>query len=93
MPLNNMNLSANNRKPEIDYPCNWFYKIIGTSVDEMISVVEEIVTGYEYEITPSNISSNEKYFSLNLKVFVPSEMVRDSIFQKLEQHSSIKFVI
>lgn len=88
-----MNFNANNRKPEIDYPCNWFYKIIGTNVDEMIIAVEEIVIGHEYEITPSNISSNERYFSLNLKVFVPSEMVRDIIFQKLDKHMSIKFVI
>lgn len=88
-----MNLNGNNRKPEIEYPTNWFYKIIGTSVDEMIIAVEEIVVGHEYEITPSNISSNEKYFSLNLKVFVHSEIIRDIIFQKLEQHSSIKFVI
>lgn len=59
----------------------------------MIIAVEEIVIGLEYEITPSNISSNEKYFSLNLKVLVPSEIMRDLIFQKLESHSSIKFVL
>jgi putative lipoic acid-binding regulatory protein len=80
-------------KPEINYPCNWFYKIIGTSVDDMIIAIEEIVIGLEYEITPSNISRNEKYYSLNLKVLVPSEVMRDLIFQKLDEHSAIKFVL
>jgi uncharacterized protein len=88
-----MNYESNNRKPDINYPCNWFYKIIGTSVDEMIIAVEEIVVGLEYEITPSNLSSNGKYISLNLKVFVPSEIMRDLIFQKLDNHLSIKFVL
>lgn len=88
-----MSYNSNKRRPEIAYPCHWFYKIIGTSADEMIIAVEEIVIGLEYEITPSNISSNEKYFSLNLKVLVPSEIMRDLIFQKLESHSSIKFVL
>lgn len=88
-----MNFNPENQKPEIDYPCDWQYKIIGTSVEDMIVAIEEIATGFEYEITPSNFSSNEKYFSLNLKVFVPSEIIRDLIFQKLEKHLAIKFVI
>lgn len=88
-----MNFNPENQKPDIDYPCDWQYKIIGTSVEDMIVAIEEIATGFEYEITPSNVSSNEKYFSLNLKVFVPSEIIRDLIFQKLEKHLAIKFVI
>ncbi|MBS4035280.1 MAG: DUF493 domain-containing protein [Ignavibacterium sp.] len=88
-----MNFNPENQKPEIDYPCDWHYKIIGTNIDEMIVAIEEIATGFEYEITPSNVSTNEKYFSLNLKVFVPSEIIRDLIFQKLEKHLAIKFVI
>jgi len=88
-----MNFNPENQKPEIDYPCDWQYKIIGTNVDDMIVAIEEIATGFEYEITPSNVSTNEKYFSLNLKVFVPSEIIRDLIFQKLEKHLAIKFVI
>lgn len=59
----------------------------------MIIAIEEIVIGLEYEITPSNISRNEKYYSLNLKVLVPSEVMRDLIFQKLDEHSAIKFVL
>lgn len=82
-----------NKKPEISYPCNWSYKIIGSSVDDMIIAVEAIVVGLEYEITLSNISRTEKYYSLNLKVSVPSENMRDLIFQKLDAHSAIKFVL
>jgi len=80
-------------KPEINYPTKWEYKIIGSDVDEMISVVESIVVDLEFDITPSNISLKAKYFSLNVTVVVPSEIIRDKIFQSLTDHPAIKFVI
>jgi putative lipoic acid-binding regulatory protein len=86
-------MDLSKRKPDIDYPTNWQYKIIGSDVDEMLSAVEEIIIGLEYEVIPSNVSSNEKYFSLNISLIVPSEIVRDIIFQKLSSHPAIKFVI
>ena len=86
-----MDLEKN--RPEIDYPTKWEYKIIGTNVDEMISVVESIVVDFDYEITPSNISLKAKYFRLNVTVVVPSEIIRDKIFQSFTDHPAIKFVI
>lgn len=86
-------MDLENKKPEINYPTKWEYKIIGTDVDEMISVVESIVKDLDYEITPSNISLKAKYFSLNVSVVVPSEIIRDKIFQSLTDHPVIKFVI
>ena len=80
-------------KPVIEYPTKWGYKIIGTDVDRFLKGVEEAVPGLEYEITPSNISKNEKYYSLNVTVLVSSEVVRDLVFQKLSEHTDIKMVI
>ena len=85
-------MPPNERKPEIEYPANWEYKIIGTDVDEMLVAVEESIQGLDYQVAPSNVSSNEKYFSLNIKLIVPSEIVRDIIFQKLSNHPAIKIV-
>ena len=82
-----------NKKPEINYPTKWDYKIIGSNVDEMIKAVESIVVDLEYDITPSNISKKANYFSLNVSVVVPSEIIRDRIFQSLTRHPAIKFVI
>ncbi|MFO7524035.1 MAG: DUF493 domain-containing protein [Ignavibacteriaceae bacterium] len=88
-----MNLNSRNEPLKIEYPCKWKFKIIGENVEDMINAVEEIVFNLEYDITPSNISSNEKYFSLNLQVLVPSELIRNIIFQKLSELDAIKFVI
>lgn len=88
-----MIFNQENKKPQIDYPCKWQYKIIGDGVEAMISAVEEVVVDLEYDLTPSNISKKGKYFSLNIVVVVPSEIVRDLIFQKLTKHPAIKFVM
>jgi len=88
-----MVFNQENKKPQIDYPCKWPYKIIGESVEEMISAVEGVLINLEYDLTPSSISRKAKYFSLNITVDVPSEIMRDLIFQKLTKHPSIKFVI
>ena len=86
-------MTFNGKKPEIEYPIKWDYKIIGADVDEMLSAVEDSIKGLEYEVSPSNVSTNEKYFSLNISVIVPSEIVRDLIFQNLAKHPAIKIVI
>lgn len=88
-----MIFNQENKKPQIDYPCEWSYKIIGENVEKMITAVEEIIVNLEYDISASNISRKAKYFSLNVSVVVPSEIVRDSTFQKLSTHPAIKFII
>ncbi len=88
-----MILDSNSKKPDIKYPCNWDYKIIGSDVDEMIDAIEMIVAGMDYKISSSNVSSNGNYFSLNLTVFVSSEIIRDIIFSKLSANEFIKVVI
>jgi putative lipoic acid-binding regulatory protein len=85
-------VNLNERRPEIEYPTSWQYKIIGSDVNEMLSAVAESIKGLDYEVTPSNVSKNEKYFSLNVSLIVPSEVVRDIIFQNLAKHPAIKIV-
>lgn len=87
-----MIFDSNSKKPNIDYPCDWNYKIIGTDMDEMIKAIEGAVIRMKYEIKSSNVSSNGNYFSLNLKVLVISEVIRDIIFAKLEASKSVKIL-
>lgn len=88
-----MILDSDNKKPNIEYPCNWDYKVIGTDVDEMIKMIEQSVAGLDYKISSSNVSSKGKYFSLNLTVFVSSEVIRDIIFEKLKASEFVKMVL
>jgi uncharacterized protein len=81
-----------NQRPEITYPCEWSYKIIGNNIDKILESIESAVSGLKYDVTPSNISKNGNYYSLNLKLTVPNEVVRDIIYQKLDSSESIKIV-
>ncbi|MBK9096739.1 MAG: DUF493 domain-containing protein [bacterium] len=57
-----MIFNEENKKPQIEYPYNWPYKIIGENIEQMITAVEEVVIDLEYELTPSNISRKGKIF-------------------------------
>jgi putative lipoic acid-binding regulatory protein len=80
------------KRPEINYPCEWSYKVIGNNIDRMLEAIESAVSGLNYDVTPSNISKNGNYYSLNLSLIVPNEVVRDLIYQKLDSSESIKIV-
>jgi len=88
-----MILDSNSKKPNIIYPCNWEYKVIGMDVDKMIKAIEFITEGMDYKVSPSNVSSKGNYFSLNLTVFVTSEVIRDTIFTKLKSNEFVKMVL
>ena len=84
---------SDNRRPEIEYPCEWGYKVIGTDVNKILDAIEEASMGLNYDVTPSNISKNGKYFSINFSLQVPNEVVRNLIYEKLNKNPEIKMVI
>ena len=88
-----MILGNSGKRPTINYPCEWDYRIIGKNVEEMLSAIDNAATGLDYEVKPSNVSKNGRYFSLNLKLIVFSEEERDLIFQNLEKNENIIMVI
>jgi len=86
-------LEADSKKPEIQYPCNWEYKIIGSDVDKILSAIEKAAGGMDYTVKPSNVSRNNKYFSINVTIKVPNEVTRDIIYTSLVKNEDIKFVL
>lgn len=84
---------SDNKRPQIEYPTEWEYKLIGQDVDNLLKAVEEVLPGLEYQVKFSNVSRNEKYYSMNILVTVTSEVLRDIIFEKFSNHPEVKFVI
>lgn len=85
--------NKNKNRPEIEYPCEWHYKIIAKSADEAINAADNAAKGFKYDITASNISKNGNYVSINLIVEVESEEERNIIFGKLEANESVVMVL
>jgi putative lipoic acid-binding regulatory protein len=86
-------LGNDGRRPNIYYPCDWEYKIIGENVESMLEAVKDVTSGLDYDVKPSNVSKNGKYFSLNVKLKVLSEDERDEIFRNFDGHEHIIMVI
>ena len=88
---NGMKTFGEDDKPEIDYPCEWTYKILGRAEEELRSAVEEIVQE-EYSLQHSNTSKNGNYLSLELVLTVRTEEERQRIGRQLHAHDAVLFV-
>lgn len=85
--------NQNKDRPDIEYPCEWKYKIISQSAEEAIVAAEDAADGFEFEISSSNVSKKGKYVSINLSVQVENEEERNLIFGKLEADDKVVMVI
>jgi putative lipoic acid-binding regulatory protein len=80
-------------KAQIEYPCQWLYKIIGSDREKLHQALLEIVSDNSRDISPSNSSHSGKYHCLNLEVTVQSEEERNSIYMALKAHPQVKMVL
>lgn len=87
------NINDSQEKLELEYPCRWLYKVIGTDATLTTDAIKECCGPLEAEITHSNVSSSGKYHSFNASVIVPDEKTRLAIFDALKVHPSLKMVL
>ena len=80
-------------RPEIEYPCEWGYKIIGRDKTALQAVISDIVGDRAYTTRGGNSSSKGKFHSLNMRCKVESEKDRDTIFKAFQDHADVKMVI
>ena len=85
--------SQNKDRPDIEYPCEWKYKIISQNAGDAVTSAEDAAKGFKYDITASNISKKGKYVSINLIVEVENEEERNLIFGKLENDDKVVMVL
>ncbi len=87
-----MLISLENKKLELNFPCNWEYKLIVECEEKLKVAVFEIVDK-KYELNHSKVSKKGKYKSFTLKLIIESDVERIDIFEKLKKHSDIKMVL
>ena len=85
----------NNRaeKPEINYPCQWTYKVIGLNEELVKQAVAEVCQGKVHTLKHSMNSSQGKYVSFSLIIVVSSDEERRSFFDSLKSHENLKMVL
>lgn len=80
-------------KPEIEYPCDWVYKVIGEDPEVMKELIITACAPAEVEIAHSHTSSKGKYHSLNASLVLEDEEQRLQIYELLKNHPAVKVVL
>lgn len=78
---------------ELEYPCEWQYKVIGTNETALHEGVSSILANKKHSINPSKKSSKGKYVSLNVGIVVNNEAERKGILAVLQSHPAVKMVL
>lgn len=80
-------------KPEIQYPCQWQYRIIGEDRAAMHQAITTSVAALVCTVTEGNVSSGGRYISLSLEVTVSDDAERLQLYQLLAGHPAIRMVL
>ncbi|AXX96364.1 MULTISPECIES: HP0495 family protein [Arcobacter] len=86
-------IDLSKEKLELDYPCNWEYKLIVLEHINIKTTVTEVISNREHKVKESKVSSKGKYKSYTLEMLVHNEDDRKEIYKMLGDHSHIKMVL
>lgn len=80
------------KKPEIQYPCKWPYRVIGSDEKKIKETISVVLQSHNFNVQSGNISKNGTYCSVHVEVLVADEDERNSAFQKLQRIPGVKMV-
>lgn len=80
-------------EPEIQYPCEWGFRIIGTHEKLIRQLVGNVVGELTHSLEPSNTSAAGKYVSFHLRVEVRDEAHRNEVHAALMADEAVKIVL
>ena len=80
-------------KPEIEYPTQWGFKIIGRDKDALLACIKEIMGDKEHLCSLGNTSKTGKFTTYNASCVVDSKEERDRIFKYFQEHKEVQMVI
>jgi len=86
-------IDLNQHTLELDYPCNWQYKIVIRQEQTIYDIMQEVIEEREHNIKPSKKSTGGKFKSYTLEMLVHNEDDRKEIYKMLGEHQHIKMVL
>ena len=86
-------LNARDEKLQLEYPCNWSYKLIASEVEALKQAITDVIDEREHKLAHSKNSKGGKYISMNLDMLVHNEDDRNFIYEALKAHQNIKMVL
>jgi len=80
-------------KPEIHYPCQWQYRLIGEERNAMVAAVGKVVDMAACVIADGNVSTGGRYLSLTVETTVADEAERLRLYQRFADDPAVKMVL
>jgi uncharacterized protein len=78
---------------EIEYPCKWSFKIIGSDKELIMETIENLLVDLDFQMNESRQSKTGKYSSLHVSIRVASQEERDRLFQLFQNIPTVKIVL
>ena len=88
-----MGMTNLEQKPEINFPCEWGYKVIGADKAKLETAIETSFGDKAYSIAKTAKSSKGNYTSISIKLTVFSQEEIDKFYNALSKQSDIKIVL
>ena len=80
-------------KPEINYPTEWGFKVIGKDKDKVEQAIKEVMGEKAHSCTFSNSSKKGNFHSFSATCQVESEEERDALYKEFSKHHDVHYVL
>lgn len=80
-------------QPDIQYPCQWHYRLIGEDRAAIMAAIQAAVDLSLCLVSEGNVSSSGRYLSLNVEVRVNDATERLRLYQVFSEHPAIRVVL
>jgi putative lipoic acid-binding regulatory protein len=81
------------KKVELEYPCEWNYKIIINAHCKIKHIVENVIGDRTYKVGKSNNSKDKTYVSYKVSLLVHSDEDRVGLFHEFKKEDCVKIVL
>ncbi len=81
------------KKLELQYPCNWDYKVIVNKECNIKDVTNGVFGEREHKVEKSNKSKGDKYQSYKVSTLVHNDDDRKELFEQLRKDDNVKIVL
>jgi putative lipoic acid-binding regulatory protein len=83
------------KRPELEFPLHWEYKIIAVRTDEAFAAICEAIRSHGFEETPkaSNVSRNGSYVTYTVRMRLETREVLDNLSRALAACEGVKYLL
>ena len=84
---------AEQPKLELEYPCPWEYRVIGSDETALRAAIAEVMGERAHEVETGGASAGGKWLTMIVTLEVADEEERLALYERLRSHDAVKIVL